>query len=366
MRRAKWALAIVVFAILSMFFAFQYNSVLAADAQQGETISRLRLVETESNTSEPQLYIGLEGTIFESNVTVENPTGRLLTLSNQHGESLIWLRYFREKHYEAGSSQYLIAEGLYLGNKTTLYPGNNTFDIEMKYSSASEDLTSPESTTPFWYVTLRVKYGFSARILEIEGSGSMQICTHFEVPAINARADSDETYPLMFAYLTSILSTWIIGIDTMLIIELARAKDAKKVKRLGTLNFVLLGLFIICSLLLFWVGYPSPPMAYYGPILPGSGGIVVIMLMTYIVFVAMLSLATALGLLFDGRWSRALAYVVLVLFVFSPYPIPIGLHRSVPYHGPTGTGSLILQASFLIIIVTTFIMILKLKSSELQ
>jgi hypothetical protein len=362
MPKAKWALILVIFAILSVLFAFQYHSVLTADAQQGEIISQLRLVKIESNTSEPQSYSELNGTAFESNITIENPNDRLISVYE------IWPRYFREKDYDGLTSQYLIAEGFYLGNETTLYPSNSTFNIEMQYRSPIE-LTSPGSTTPYWFVTLRVKCGFSARLLEITGLGSIQTCTDFEEQVGTARVDSDETYPLLFAYLTSIIGTWIIGTDTMLIIELARAKDLKKIKRLETVNFVLLGLFVLCALLLPLVPYPSPSMAYYGPILPGSGGIgvILILIQSAVAFIALLSFTTAIGLSFDRGWSRTLAPLTLAVFALFPfYPIPVGLSHAVPYNGPTGTGNLILQASFFMIIATTFTIILRLRGSELR
>jgi hypothetical protein len=155
----------------------------------------------------------------------------------------------------------------------------------------------------------------------------------------------------------------------MLIIELARAKDLKKIKRLGTVNFVLLGLFVLCALLLPLVPYPSPSMAYYGPILPASGGVgvILILIQSFTVFIVLLSFATAIGLLFDRGWSRTIAPVTLAVFALFPfYPIPVGLSHAVPYNGPTGIGSSVLQTSFFMMIITTFIMVLRLRDPKFQ
>jgi hypothetical protein len=323
-----------------MIFATLYYITLTKDFQQGEIINQLQIVKVQCDTYEPQNYTQIpEGMFFGCNVTIQNPTQHTLTLQS------LSTRYFREKIYSAGPNLHLIAEGGYHGEKKTIMPGNNIIYLLMIYMWDIE-IPSPASTTPVWYVTLHVKCGFSARILQTTGAQSIQTCADFEKVTATARPSEDEAYSLLFTYPALIMGTWIIGTE---ITVFTNSLKAEKTGRLLAINFMLLAAFILSLLAFPILPYP-PPYRTDGITLPATGGItgLVIIATVFLLLVTVLSITTALTFFLGQRWAKNLAIITIILLILSlVFAIPVvGLF--IPNFA--GTGAIVLLVSLVTIL----------------
>jgi len=355
MFKTKWKRSILIFAILSMIFATLYYITLTTDFQQGEIINQLQIVKVQCDTFEPQNYTQIpQGTFFDCNITIQNPTQHTLTLQS------LSTRYFREKIYSAGPNLHLIAEGGYQGEKKDIRPGNNIIYLLMIYMWDIE-IPSPASTTPVWYVTLRVKCGFSARILQTTGAQSIQTCADFEKVTAIARPSEDEAYGLLFTYPALIIGTWIIGTE---ITVFTNSLKAMKTGRLLAINFMLLAAFILSLLAFPILPYP-PPYRTGGIIPPATGGIAGLLIIATVfhLLVTVLSITTALSFFLGQRWAKNLAIITIILFILSlVFAIPVvGLF--IPNFA--GTGAIVLLVS-LVTILAVIISILISQNVKLQ
>jgi hypothetical protein len=340
---------VLLFVILSAFFAFQYQSIMATDSRQGEIISQIRLTEVEYNSSEPLICLNAEnGEFFECNFTIENPTNHSVTLLS------VSATYQRET---PSLSLYLIARGSCSYN-LNLDPRKYTFTLKMYCLTYTEKPPPSIPTTARFHVDITVKYGFSARILWATVSDST-----VESTWVVARPLNDETYPLLFMYPVLIIGTWTIGTGATLIVEFTKAKEVRKIEQLASANFLLFALFVFSILLLPSLYFPPPyRVSEFSP--PATGGLAGLTIFVEILFrfVIASNMITAIGFFLHRRWARTLALAIFILFILSIFYANLILGLFIPSFADISI--LILFISFAIIGATTTITVLKLRKSS--
>lgn len=327
--------------VLTVFFFFQYQNVIAADASQAQIMNQVTLVKVEYNTSDPLTITGTHSLgSFQCNFTVMNPTNYSIGFLGIEAE------YLRSGGGYLGLL-YVIAQGSNGGGAPTLNPGNSTFTVQMSYITYSE-LPPNMGTTPVFWVSIYLKREFSGRIVSADVTGSK-----ITNEGATARPLEDQTFDLLSTYSALATNVWIIGLSPIIIVGLAKPGKART-DRLAALTFLLLAYLIICILLLSKLPYPQPYQVS-GSSLPATGGLagLEIIISWTLMAGAGLSLLTAIGLFFHRPWAKYLAYTTGGLTVLSSLLLV-----------PIGVGHPVLRVSFTLIALTAFIVIIKLATSR--
>ena len=324
--------------VLTVFFVFQYHSVLVTDSLQAAVMNQIRLMSVEYNSSDPLTITGTRTSgFFDCNFTIENLA--------ENSVALLEIRstFAREKD----NSLYIIAEAAYSGEEKNLDVGNTTFTVRMHYTTVTE-LPSDMVTTPVFFVTISVKYGSSTRNISAIVSGST-VSNEGGV----ARTESDQTYSLLFTYSTLVMGTWILGIGAVLTVEFAKVeKTAAKIERLAGANFLLVAMFIFFILVIPLMHYPPPYRA--SSYIPASGGIAGLqnILTILLELTAASCIVTAIGLLLNQRWAKILSRITFALCGTSIFGLAV-LHDVLLPVFSADPGRLVFLASFVMVAITT-------------